>query len=468
MTAERLLSWRFYAIATAVALTLEARIPVLAAGFKALRYDEDYSSLRNGPPPADALERLKFIPLDDAGDAWLTLGGESRSRYEYFSHSQWGAGPQDDNGYFLQRTMLHTDWHAAARLRIFVQLKSGLETGRNGGPRPTDEDRLDLAQAFADSRWPVPADCTLTLRVGRQEIALGSSRLVSTREAPNVHLAFDGARLFLQRKGWRIDALAVRPVQTNPGVFDDGSDYTQKLWGLYAVTALPDWPGANLDLYYLGFERDNARFAQGTAHETRQTWGTRLWGKHGDWDYNGEAVLQSGHFGADRIGAWMVSLDASYTFSTAGGKPRFGVRGGIASGDRDPHDGELNTYNGLFPRGAYFHESGLIGPTNILAVDPFVTLQATKTVSLAFDCVFFWRQSAHDGLYGNSINLVRPALDAPGHGLGTQPSVRIEWRPAHHWLVALTAAHFSAGEVIRGSGPGRDLDYFSTWTTYTF
>ncbi|MCX6952615.1 MAG: alginate export family protein [Verrucomicrobia bacterium] len=436
--------------------------------FKALRYEEDYSSLRDEPPSRAFADRLKFIPLDATGGAWLTLGGESRSRYEYFSHAQWGAGPQDEDGYFLQRTMLHADWHLAEAVRVFVQLKSGLEAGRNGGPRSTDEDRFDLNQAFVDARWPVTADATLTLRVGRQEIALGSSRLVSTREAPNVHLTFDGARVFLQHKGWRIDALAVRPAQTRPGSFDDSPDRTQKLWGLYAVTPFPKWSGANLDIYYLGYERDSGRFAQGAAHENRQTFGSRLWGKRGDWDYNGEAVLQFGRFGGDQIHAWLLSLDTSYTFSAATGKSRLGVRGGIASGDRDPDDGELNTYNGLFPRGAYFHESGLIGPANIIAVDAFVTVQASAAVNLSADCNFFWRQSEHDGVYGSAVNLVRPALTTPGRSLGTQPSVRVEWRPTRHWLVAATFARFYAGEVIRGSGPGRDVDYVSTWTTCTF
>ncbi len=468
MNTARSSSWRTTVLAAVFTLALGARLPASAAGFKPLRYDEDYSELRSAPPAAGFPESLKFIPLDATGDSWLTLGGESRSRYEYFSHSLWGAGPQDSNGYFLQRTMLHADWHLAPEVRVFVQLKSGLEDGRNGGPRSTDEDRLDLNQAFVDLRWPVATDTTLTLRTGRQEIILGSSRLVSVREAPNVHLAFDGARLFLEHKGWRVDALAVRPAQTKPGVFDDSTDRTQKLWGLYAVTALPQLPGANLDLYYLGYEHDGAKFAQGSADETRQTFGARLWGKRGGWDYNGEAVTQSGHFGADRIQAWMLSLDTGYTDATLPEKPRWGVRGGIASGDRDPNDSQLNTYNGLFPRGAYFHESGLIGPANIIAVDPMLTLQATTTVTLAFDCDFFWRQSEHDGVYGNSVNLVRPALNTPGRYLGTQPSVRVEWRPTRHWLVAATFAHFAAGEAIRASGPGLDVDYFSTWTTYTF
>jgi len=53
-----------------------------------------------------------------------------------------GPGPQDNNGYLLQRYMLHTDLHFGPNFRFFGQLKSGLENGRTGGPRPADEDKL--------------------------------------------------------------------------------------------------------------------------------------------------------------------------------------------------------------------------------------------------------------------------------------------------------------------------------------
>lgn len=461
-------SWQNSAWRWASFVALSARSLAATVGFQALRYDEDYSGLRHEPPATTIPERLKFIPLDATGDAWLTFGGESRSRYEYFRHAQWGAGPQDDNGYFLQRTMLHADWHPHDRVRVFAQLKSGLETGRTGGPRGTDEDQLDLNQAFVDVNWPASTDTAVTWRLGRQEIALGSWRLLSPREAPNVRLAFEGARAIFVHHRWRIDALAVRPVQTARGVFDDHADRSQKLWGLYAVLPLSADRRTSLDVYYLGYERDAGRFASGVAHENRQTVGSRLWGNLGNWDYNGEAVLQGGRFGASSIHAWMLSLDTGYTFPALPGKPRVGVKGGIASGDRDPTDNTLGTYNALFPRGAYFHESGLIGPANIIAVHPSVTVQATATTKLSFDCDFFWRQSDRDGVYGTAVNLVRPGLDVDGHALGTQPSVRLEWRPTRHWLVAATAARFLAAAFFRRTGSGRDVDYFSTWTTYTF
>src|SRR5436190_15636803 len=130
-------------------------LPPSVPPFKQLRYDESYAYLKDSSRRADLLDPIKFIPFTTNGDWYLTLGGEIRARYEYYHNSLWGRGPQDDNGYLLQRYMFHADLHVGEYFRFFSQFKSGLEDGRNGGPRPTDEDQFDLNQAFVDGRMPL-------------------------------------------------------------------------------------------------------------------------------------------------------------------------------------------------------------------------------------------------------------------------------------------------------------------------
>src|SRR6266576_2997156 len=142
--------------------------------FKLSRQDEDWSVLRDPALRTDAFDTVKFIPLNRDGSSWLTLGGEVRQRYEYFDNFNWGKGPQDDNGYLLQRYMIHADAHIGGNFRVFTQFKSGLEDGRNGGPRPTDRDDVDLNQAFFDVRVPLAEADSLIFRAGRQELAYGS------------------------------------------------------------------------------------------------------------------------------------------------------------------------------------------------------------------------------------------------------------------------------------------------------
>lgn len=135
-----------------------------------LRYLEDYSYLQDKSLRREPLDRLKYVPLrKERPDWYLSIGGEIRQRYEVFRNDNWGRAPADNNGYSLQRYMLHTDWHFGKNVRAFVQLRSNVEAGRVGGPRPVvDENKLDFNQAFVDLSFGAGENSTVTFRVGRQ------------------------------------------------------------------------------------------------------------------------------------------------------------------------------------------------------------------------------------------------------------------------------------------------------------
>src|SRR5450631_260144 len=213
-----------------VALTMAVPLPSVFAGtgaspqpppYQLNRADEDYRYLDDPSRRADLWDPLKYAPLNGLGSVYLSMGGEARERYEYFNHPNWGKDPQD-NGYLLQRYFLHADLHLGEHARIFGQFQSSLEDGRKGGSRPTDRDVFDLHQAFLDLKLDIPADGSLTLRSGRQELAYGSQRIISVREGPNVRQSFDGFRLMYRVGDIRIDGFATRLAQTNRQVFDDG------------------------------------------------------------------------------------------------------------------------------------------------------------------------------------------------------------------------------------------------------
>jgi hypothetical protein len=171
-----------------------ARSPLPA--FKTIRWEEDYSYLSEESRIVRSyFDPIKFIPLSKNNKSYLSVGGEMRYQYEYVDNANWGEGEQDKNGYLLQRYMLHTDFHFGRYLRIFAQLKSGIASGKEVELDPPDEDLLDIHQAFADL-LVLEKKLQLTLRVGRQEMMYGSSRLVSVREAPNVRQSFDAENSF--------------------------------------------------------------------------------------------------------------------------------------------------------------------------------------------------------------------------------------------------------------------------------
>jgi hypothetical protein len=428
--------------------------------YERLRYEEDWSVLREPTLRTDPLDPLKYVPLNQSGDAYLSLGGELRGRYEYTHNPVWGDDPQDDQGVFLQRYVLHGDLHFGPHFRLFGQLSSALENGREGPPNPIDENEVGFQQAFLDLVPALTDDASATLRLGRQEMRYGSGRLIDVREGPNVRRKFDGGRLLLGLGDWGIDGIAVRPSEIEPGVFDDGIDEDQALWGAYAAGD-PTWlpSGALLDLYYLGYQNDFGAYDQGVADETRHSVGTRLGGELGGWDWNWEALLQWGSFGAGDILAWTVASDTGYTWREALWTPRLGLSANVASGDKNPGDADLQTFNPLFPRGNYFSELALLGPRNFYNVHPFLTVNPRDDLSLTADFDFFWRLETEDGIYNPGGQLLRSGAGSDAHHVGNELSLNATWQINSHVSLTTIYAHFFPGRFIEETGPSKDIDF---------
>lgn len=181
----------------------EKQRPVL----RPLRYEEEWSLLANPDCKKEALDDLKYISL--RRENWyVSIGGEIRYRYENYENSGFGTDPETASGYILQRYLLHSDWHFGTQFRLFTQFQSGLEEGRNGGPRLTDKDVADLHQAFFDI---TDSSQNVRLRIGRQEIEFGSGHIIGESEGLNLRRAFDGFRFTFKHARWTWNSTLTHP-----------------------------------------------------------------------------------------------------------------------------------------------------------------------------------------------------------------------------------------------------------------
>jgi hypothetical protein len=439
--------------------------------FKQLRYLEDYSYLRDKSLRRERLDRLKYIPLrNEKPDWYLSVGGEIRQRFEAFRNDFWGGAPPDENGYSLQRYMLHADWHFGKNVRAFVQLRSNIEVGRSGGPRPIlDENKLDFNQAFVDVNFDASEKINVNFRAGRQEMLIPATRLINFREGPNVRASFDGLRATVKNGKWTFDGFAVKPVESNPGYFDDGSDHQTTFWGALGERKLKFAGNSGISLYYLGLDRKRARFDSGMGREIRQSIGARFAGNAGAIDYANEFTFQFGAFKSGTIRAWMMASETGYTFLRTRFTPRVSMRANIASGDKNPNDDRLETFNALFSPGNYFGgEIGLLGSSNFMNLHPHINFKFPKRVLLTFDTMFYWRQSTRDGIYNIGGVLLKAGNMSSSRYVGTQPSATAVWSIDRHITFVASYSHFFAGEFVRETPPGKDIDYFTAWVTYKF
>lgn len=455
-----------YAFALAVAAPFLQPIAAPAQvdsrpAFKTHRFDEDWRALCDPARRTEFLDGVKCIPLGNG--TTLTLGGELRERFEAFRNPGFGLEQPRDR-VFLHRALVHADLRIQDTARLFLQVGSLTQSGRKGGPAPTDVNRFDLMQGFLDIALPV-GDSRLTLRGGRQEMSFGSSRLVSVRDSPNMRRTFDGGRVFLTSGGYRVDALYVRPVAISPKVLDDKTNKTEQLWGVYGTG--PVVGPLKADLYYLGFERDRGRFAVGAAREQRHTLGMRLFGKSGAFDWDVEGVFQFGRFGGGDIRAWTIASNVGVTFEALPLKPRLGLKADIASGDRNGSDGRLGTFNALYPRLPYFSDANLVSPANIMDVHPSLQLELTPTLSAELSWNPLWRQTTADAIYGPPLVPVAGTAGQRGRFIGHQAIVGLEWQATPNITLASQYVHFQPGSALQRIG-GRRTDFVFVSAAYKF
>jgi hypothetical protein len=415
-----------------------------------IRWKEDYSFLRDRPQPT-LLERLKFIPLNGGGTAYLTLGGQVRERVEGYDPAFFGLPGASTFTSYGTRLVADADVHLGARVRTFLELGSYWEDGREPTSRPIDVGDLELQQAFLDFVGLDRPHSRLTLRLGRQELPLGSGRLVSIRDGANVRLSFDAAKVTWVRGGRTVvEASAGRPVVPKEGVFE--SETSDREWFWYGDLARAGSAAGRpaVELFYVGHRLRGALYGRGIGDETRHSVGGRLWARPAPWDYSVQAGYQLGSFGSADIRAWGVATETGRAFVSLPGRPRFAVRADVASGDRD-EAGVLRTFNAPYPALNYFSEAAVFAPGNSFDLHPYVEARPARKVAASAGVDLVWRSRTSDAIYRAGGGLLVPPGVSTASFVTAITQLDATWQPLPQ--IALRAAWVwaSAGAVIRAA-----------------
>ncbi|WP_192348584.1 alginate export family protein [Algoriphagus sp. Y33] len=395
--------------------------------FEFTAYGQEFSLLRQN----DDLEMLDILgnntmyqnikAINLFQKTTLSVGGSWRFQAESFINGEFDSNISQDNSWYLNRFLLHTHLKVGKSFELFAELGSSLVTDKED-IGPVDKDELYVNQLFAKYQFTPKWDVS----GGRYNMRLGSGRLVDIREGPNVRRAFDLVEFNYQTNNFKAKTFYSIPVQPVSGVFNNGYlNFEETFSGVYTTTGFSGT--TNLDAYVLYQKENDAIYASGKENERRASVGIRHFGKYKKLAYNNEVVYQFGKFGDQTISAWTLSINVEREVNLVGERVNLGLKTEVISGDKDPADNKMNTFDALYPRGAYFGRVARFGPSNLIDVHPYINTYFNKW-EVSFDYAAFWRYSLLDGVYGAALTLDYPAIGNGrfiAHQLGTIVNYRL-------------------------------------------
>lgn len=430
----------------------EAKRPAI----KSNRWQEDWSVLADPALRTQPLDSLKYLPLSAAApDTYVSFGANLRERFESNSAPGFGIGGVERDSYLIQRAQFHIDLHLFKDWQVFTQFEDDRAFGKKD-VGPADADQADLRLAYLAYSHDFDAG-TFKARIGRQDFAFDLQRFVSSRDGPNVRQSFDAVWADWESGPWRFIGFVSQPVQYgNGGPFDDTSNGDFRFSTLRIERQVL---GTNeLSAYYSLYQRDNAHYLDGGGNEDRQVFDTRFAGASNGMDWDLEAMGQLGTVGDEEIRAWAIDARAGYTFEDASWTPRVGLQFDIASGDGNPGDGTLGTFNPLFPNGSYFTLAGYTGYANLIHLKPSITVKPTDRMTLTGAVGLQWRQTGADAIYIQPNQPLQGTARRGSMWTGVYGQIRLDYSFTASLSGAIEAVHFEIGDAIRKAG-GRDGNY---------
>ena len=455
------------ALTVARATAQEAPATAPANPYRPNTADEDWTFLTTSPK-TDWWDPIKYAPLGPE-DWSLTLGGELRLRPEAFRIRETAATPGTSDGYLLQRYLFNADVRFGRRVRVFAEAQSGIINGRLQSPRPSDQNPLDLHQAFFELRQPVRQKDEMRVTLGRQELEIGSTRLISASPGLNVKRSFDGMGVGYRTASWAVAGAVARLVDVGTGTFDDRPDAGQLFWGVAAgrPASMPGYGRSEVGVYYLGIDRRQSSFAQGSGPETRHTVGAKLSGRR-RLEVNHDLLFQWGHFADAPIRAWAYATETGYRITSRAWRPRFSVRFDIASGDAEAGTPALQSFDPLFPGNAYSGAVGLFGPTNLTDLTPAYTVTPRRDLVLGIEAPSYWRTSTGDGVYSTDLRVLLTPAVGSGKYVGTNPGVVVMWQATRHLQLIGVISRFVSGGFLEDTFVSEGFGFYSFTLRYRF
>jgi hypothetical protein len=423
-------------------------------------YDADFRYLDD--PKNTYLMWSDILKRRQIGDEWLfSSGGEFRDRYMNEIDSRL---TETVNQYEQLRTIVYGSLYHGEDVGFFIQYLDAQHLGNELAPLPIDRNRSDLVDLYVDLKLLEWDDRPVYLRGGRQELCLGSQRLVSNLEWANTLRTFQGVRAFRQGEKWDVSAFWLQPIIPNPTYFDspDERQNFTGVWATYRPKAGRFW-----DLYVLNLDNSNRVFAgEGgvLGGENVTTLGTRIVGDiENTWLFDIEEMLQVGRHSNQQLQAAASTTGIGYNFKDVDTTPQIWAYYDFASGDAQPGvGGQFGTFNQLYPFGHYYlGYLDLVARQNIQDFNLQLVFFPTKWIYVLTQYHNFHLAQARSPLFGAGGGPIRvDPTGAAGTDVGDELDIMVNFHLTAHQDILIGFSKLFPGRFIRETGPNVSPELF--------
>ncbi len=422
------------------------------------------------PPGAPAYAPIKF--------GALTVDVQEKMRFEIrennFDFNSALNGPQDAS-WLLQRFRLGLGYDVNSWLKLYVQ---GQDVREIGGSRPNDigvsaaegDDVFDILKAYIQI-GNIKKGLSSTL--GRQFLSYGDQRLVGPLEWLNQARTFDAVKFRYAAEKYSLDFFISSPVAfTNnmwnqSGFLDNDESLNQMFSGLYLATGFVPF---NLTTdFYIFNKRDDGDGSFGAARGDTDfyTFGT-LWKgdpkKLGGFDYTTEMAFQTGQVSGRDLTAFAGHWAVGHNWLKHAWKPRFGIQYNYGSGDGNAADGDIGTFQNLYPTNHLFY--GYMDTTGWMNMhNPQLNFSFSPTAKLKvmIDYHLYWNATNDDAWRRvNGVTAVRPvnaAAASAGSFRGQEIDLTAIYKLNPHVGLQAGYSYFMAGDYLANTGAADDAHF---------
>lgn len=317
----------------------------------------------------------------------------------------------------------------------------------------------------------------LTMKIGRQSLRYGDSRIFGPGEWGNSGRYLWDAAVFSFKKGRHFSDILFGANKINdPEVLSWRHRHHFNAIGSYSHIELAQ--GLVLEPFTVfKFDRHEAyKGEEGKGDYFSVSPGARMSGELPfDFFYNSTFVLQRGTYGADSIRAYAIHAQIGKRFSNSCLKPLISAEYSYATGDGNPEDGVRETFDGVFgAKDLMYGRMNLFDWSNIEDLQINLELSPKNSLFIKAELHKFRLASDKDG-WSLNPGLYRDKSGGSGDDVGVEFDVVIRWKaneliPSKYGKLEIQAGygHFMPGGFVEKVADTKAADWFFLQVIHRF